>query len=84
MIKVNPFDVIIECSVINETSELYEHKRCDCTIKHGKVWVKIFADQYHRVIQRAASLTVANVWVDMAHDNPHAFCKSCTGNSYSR
>ena len=70
VIKVNPFDVIIECTVIDETSELYGHKRCDCTIKHSKVWVKVFADQYHRVIQRAASLTVANVWVDMAHDIP--------------
>ena len=70
VIKVNPFDVFLECSVIDEVSELYEHKRCGCEVKYNKVWIKIFADLYHQVIHRAASLTVANMWVDLKHEVP--------------
>ena len=70
VVKINPFDVLLECSIIDEASGLYEHKVCGCTNKHGMVWVKIFAEQYHRVIQHAATLSVANAWVDMSHDIP--------------
>lgn len=70
VVKVSPFDVLIECSILDEASELYQHKGCNCATKYKKVCVKIFADQYHRTIKHAASMMLANVWVDMGHEIP--------------